>query len=409
MILSRKIFVAVVLVFIGSSCASKKEFTGFFYDPPNVTDTRSREIIPQLKTMFEFEQQQLFIDTDFSGARLHEAEVVNDELILLTVQPENLPINNSPWYAFRVHSLQPKWYDFEIRYKGAKHRYYPKLSKDGHFFGPISHEYIIESDSSITFRVYVGEEPLWISGQEIRSYETMHLWTDALESEKTVRKEVVGKSAQGRDLVMLRIGNSTNPKTRIVILGRQHPPEVSSDIFLEYFVRALADTSENGKKLVSDNEILVFPMVNPDGVELGHWRNNANGADLNRDWNNFNQPETQIIAYVLQSIQPEAPVSFAIDVHSTDENIVYPINEDLLKKTKQITRPWISAIETKVPDFDLQKESFDVSAPIFKNWMFRTFGCDAVTFEVHDDINRDFLRTLAQVSAEELSKLYDEF
>ena len=31
--------------------------------------------------------------------------------------------------------------------------------------------------------------------------------------------------------------------------------------------------------------------MNPDGVDLGHWRHNANGVDLNRDWSYYNQPE----------------------------------------------------------------------------------------------------------------------
>ena len=30
--------------------------------------------------------------------------------------------------------------------------------------------------------------------------------------------------------------------------------------------------------------VLAFPLMNPDGVDLGHWRHNAGGIDLNRDW-----------------------------------------------------------------------------------------------------------------------------
>ena len=31
--------------------------------------------------------------------------------------------------------------------------------------------------------------------------------------------------------------------------------------------------------------------MNPDGVDLGHWRHNAGGIDLNRDWSVYNQKE----------------------------------------------------------------------------------------------------------------------
>jgi len=29
--------------------------------------------------------------------------------------------------------------------------------------------------------------------------------------------------------------------------------------------------------------IIMVPLLNPDGVVLGHWRHNVNGVDLNRD------------------------------------------------------------------------------------------------------------------------------
>ena len=39
----------------------------------------------------------------------------------------------------------------------------------------------------------------------------------------------------------------------------------------------------------------VVPLANPDGVEQGHWRHNAQGVDLNRDWDRFQQPETRAL------------------------------------------------------------------------------------------------------------------
>ena len=35
--------------------------------------------------------------------------------------------------------------------------------------------------------------------------------------------------------------------------------------------------------------------MNPDGVENGFWRYNYNKKDLNRDWDNFFQPETNSV------------------------------------------------------------------------------------------------------------------
>ena len=48
--------------------------------------------------------------------------------------------------------------------------------------------------------------------------------------------------------------------------------------------------------------ILAFPIMNPDGVDLGHWRHNAGGIDLNRDWSKYHQPE---IKNVIRFIEKE--------------------------------------------------------------------------------------------------------
>ena len=42
--------------------------------------------------------------------------------------------------------------------------------------------------------------------------------------------------------------------------------------------------------------VIVYPLMNPDGVDEGHWRHNTGGIDLNRDWAHYNQPETRQVA-----------------------------------------------------------------------------------------------------------------
>ena len=46
--------------------------------------------------------------------------------------------------------------------------------------------------------------------------------------------------------------------------------------------------------------ILAFPLMNPDGVDLGHWRHNAGGVDTNRDWSFYHQPEIKTtVQYII--------------------------------------------------------------------------------------------------------------
>ena len=55
------------------------------------------------------------------------------------------------------------------------------------------------------------------------------------------------------------------------------------------------------KNLENRFNIITFPLLNPDGADMGNWRHNANGVDLNRDWVDFTQPETKMAKSYMKS------------------------------------------------------------------------------------------------------------
>ena len=67
-------------------------------------DTRSRPIAMQAKRAYAFPQQQLIFHNQFDGARLNGVTQINDSVYSLRITPENIPINNSAYYAFAVNS-----------------------------------------------------------------------------------------------------------------------------------------------------------------------------------------------------------------------------------------------------------------------------------------------------------------
>ncbi|MGK7371767.1 MAG: hypothetical protein ACNS64_16260, partial [Candidatus Halalkalibacterium sp. M3_1C_030] len=141
---------------------------------------------------------------------------------------------------------------------------------------------------------------------------------------------------------------------------------------------------------------------NPDGVQNGHWRHNAAGVDLNRDWIAFNQPETRAIRdNILKHVATDSfkKVYYGIDFHSTNENIFYPINREIKTFPEDFTYVWVDSLQAAFPDTEFSVEPFDTSSPIAKNWIYRTFGADAVTYEVNDAENRDKIKAIARESA----------
>jgi hypothetical protein len=62
----------------------------------------------------------------------------------------------------------------------------------------------------------------------------------------------------------------------------------------------------------------IVPMYNPDGVELGYGRENANGLDLERQWDKDPmQPETAALKASFEALMAsEAPIEIALNMHS---------------------------------------------------------------------------------------------
>jgi hypothetical protein len=177
-------------------------------------------------------------------------------------------------------------------------------------------------------------------------------------------------------------------------------------VFLEFTNRLLAP-DPLASAFRDRFALYIFPVLNPDGVVNGHWRHNTGGVDLNRDWSNFNQPETQAVRDGLTGMlrRHNNQVVYGIDFHSTNENIFYPIDQQVVTTPDDITQLWYPVVDSLNPALNFSIEEFDTSSPIAKNWLYRTFGSDALTFEVDDELSDEEIRQLGSSAAESLMKL----
>ena len=102
----------------------------------------------------------------------------------------------------------------------------------------------------------------------------------------------IGKSKLKRPFMVIDInkGNSRE-KPVVVLITRQHPPEVTGYLAFKSYLSTILDESDLSSAFLEKFRVLAFPLMNPDGVDLGHWRHNAGGIDLNRDWSAYNQKE----------------------------------------------------------------------------------------------------------------------
>ncbi len=111
------------------------------------------------------------------------------------------------------------------------------------------------------------------------------------------RLESIGKSAQNRELWVLKLSDSVETdedEPNLLYIANMHGDEVVGRELMIYLARQLADgygTDQRATKLLQGAQVWIMPSMNPDGFELGQ-RYNARGVDLNRDFPDFSSDPT---------------------------------------------------------------------------------------------------------------------
>ncbi|KAA1262542.1 Zinc carboxypeptidase [Rubripirellula obstinata] len=369
--------------------------------------------LTQTDVAFESLDKTVSFQTDFPGGKIDRLVERGSDEFEIVIKPEVEPINDSAWYAFRVQSTDTQEIDIRLRYEGGSHRYAPKISHDRKTWKSADQMIVARHPGGreVTLRVPVSEKALWVSGQEIVSNRDIKNWISTLAEKPYVDDNVIGESVQGQPLYQMQIGNE-DARDSIFILSRQHPPEVTGTIGMMHFVEVLSADTKLAKRFREKFLTVVVPIANPDGVEHGYWRANANGVDLNRDWQHFTQPETAAIRNELVRLTEREngrPWLF-LDFHSTYNELFYtaPQENDLFPRG--FTKQWLAAIDKRMPSFDvLRDDAHNAHRATSKSWVARELGIHAITYEFGDETERERIREIAEASAKEMMKLLLKF
>ncbi len=376
-------------------------------DYQNSVDTESKSILHQNRKIYFFERAGVGVHNRFAGARLTNFVMVNDSLFDATISPENSPINPSPWYAFKVWSATVKLITIRLRYEEVNHRYPPKLSKNGVDWKTLDEKFVSISTDNKTAMIQVLTSPdtTWIAAQEIITSEAVAKWCEeqVTNHQNVVTMKVAGNSKLGRPLHYLDInkGERKNKKV-IVILSRQHPPEVTGYFAMQAFVTGVF-ADHKFTEFLEHYRILVFPLLNPDGADLGHWRHNAGGVDLNRDWSQYRQEEiSQIaIAIVAETATYPSSVIMGLDFHSTWEDVYYT-NHHTTTHIPGLKDEWFMEIEKRIDGYTVNEKPSDPESPVSKAWFYKQFSAEGITYEIGDATDREFIKEKGEKSASAL-------
>ncbi|PIR19850.1 MAG: hypothetical protein COV45_09365 [Deltaproteobacteria bacterium CG11_big_fil_rev_8_21_14_0_20_47_16] len=428
------------------STSSKIEVSKALYPPEDPTKGQAhRGVRLEPKRFFRFtepssEKVKIAFDNNFPGGRLANVIQTGPSKFTIVSSPENEPpINDSPWYAFRINSAEKhQIITIEFAYTAGLHRYLPKISYDGTHWQSIdpsivSRNGLVEDGTwgdgtgkgfTASFPLALDGHTIWIAAQELITSDRILEWSQKMvNAHPFISFSTIGKSNGGRDIPMLTINKGNTPKPTVVLMGRQHPPEVTGTLAQMSFVEALCDNGYLSKQFLAKYNVIVIPNVNPDGVDQGHWRHNGigpctdnnndgacdsgkGGIDLNRDWQSSNEPETRAVKQAIE-VHSKKGIAFFIDFHSTYKDVMYliEVNEDASGKAALDSRvlDWMEKLSAREKDYQIKLIPLSRSNPIVpktsEGWIDKTFNAPAVTYEVGDSTPREKLTRLAHNAA----------
>ncbi len=395
----------VLFVLAVSSCATPRQYKKLkTHKYIKLVDTETKTI--EYQESFTYLINGVGATNNFPGARLNKFDRINDSLYEATITPENAPINPSPWYAFKIWTKEARTINVRLAYGEFWHRYNPKISSDGEHWEALDSTLVqlgIDSTSA-TIKLNIDKDTLWVAAQEIQDTRRVGAWMNSFKNNELVTIGTAGESVQGRPLFHMNITKGDNTdKAAIIVISRQHPPEVTGFFAMKAFIETLIEVGgENG--FFDRYRLLVYPLMNPDGADLGHFRHNTGGVDLNRDWSVYNQPE---IAQITQHMVNETKehknnVLLGLDFHSTFHDVYYTPHESVKRKIPDFTKTWLEQIRVSLNMEDINESPGKGERPTSSAWFNRQFGATGITYEIGDKTPREFIKKKGEVSAHAL-------
>ena len=244
-----------------------------------------------------------FIDTSLENASPLWYEFADDNSIqihLLYDHERNSPNRAAGHFHFLLHAKPGSKLTIEFRnldnvYDGrpgsvAKDLKLAVVSQDGRDWKPMATE--ILPDNRVRLTVEMPGPKLYVARIEPYRLSDLDRFLAEIRKSPLVQITPIGKTVQGRELEIVRIGDARAPY-RVFIRARAHPWEPGGNWILEGLIRRLLRDDADAEKFRQCFCLYTLPLANKDGVARGGTRFNLQGKDLNRGWD---QPADPLLA-----------------------------------------------------------------------------------------------------------------
>jgi len=138
-------------------------------------------------------------------------------------------------------------------------------------------------DNCMQIELEIDSGSLYVARLEPYRLCDLEAFEERIRGDRRVQITAVGKTVQGRELEIIRVGDPNAPY-RVFLRARAHPWEAGGNWVVEGLVERLLRDDHDAKRYLDRYCVYVMPMANKDGVVRGWTRFNQLGADLNRKW-----------------------------------------------------------------------------------------------------------------------------
>ena len=170
----------------------------------------------------------------------------------------------------------------------------------------------------LELNLHVETGRLFLARIEPYRLSDLERFLDRVQRDSRVELKPVGKTVEGRELEILRVGDPTAPFS-VLIRARAHPWETGGSWLLEGLAERLLQADPAGA--APRYCLYAMPMANKDGVVRGGSRFNLMGMDLNRKWDRPADPDLAPENHALEQwlahvAADEGLPNLAIDLHN---------------------------------------------------------------------------------------------
>ena len=234
------------------------------------------------------------VDHDFPGGNVIVEDIENGN-VHLALDKRDSPKTCFYW-SFRVRNAQNSTLVFDFGKSKVVSKRGPVISLDGGKTWAWQHKAADVASNSFTYQFGPDAKEVRFAVAPPYTQETFQRFFDSCQNIPTLRREKLCVSAKGRDVPLIRFGNSDKScKIGVVLTARHHARDSTASYVLEGTLAEIFSDSPEGKWLLANADFFVVPFVDLDGVEDGDPGKNRIPHDHNRDYLEKIRPSVKAI------------------------------------------------------------------------------------------------------------------